>query len=223
MTVSAYATTARARTRGGAPPQRRTSTLQRCPNASTVLTVLHPVHPAMDLITIRNEKRPMHHGQLTDAVQGGTRRQSTEYHRQPRAPCRPRPRPGRLMHPSCKCTRADPLCIMDTTWGAAPASPGSNHARGTSTRARARARPKCKKCSSVGEEMHKSDLKFERASKFCPGGSVTRSTGNPTRHTTSWETHVPLQNYPVSDIVPRTGVADTCQTHYGQTGPTLHA
>jgi hypothetical protein len=24
-------------------------------------------------------------------------------------------------------------------------------------------------------------------------------------------------------IVPRTGVADTCQTHYGQTGPTLHA
>ena len=56
MTVSAYATTARARTRGGAPPQRRTSTLQRCPNASTVLTVLHPVHPAMDLITIRNEK-----------------------------------------------------------------------------------------------------------------------------------------------------------------------
>ena len=25
------------------------------------------------------------------------------------------------------------------------------------------------------------------------------------------------------DIVPRTGVADTCQTHYGQTGPTLHA
>ena len=124
----------------------------------------------------------------------GTRRQSTEYHRQPRAPCRPRPRPGRLMHPSCKCTRADPLCIMDTTWGAAPASPGLNHARGTSTRARARARPKCKKCSSVGEEMHKSDLKFERASKFCPGGSVTRSTGDPTRHTTSWETHVPLQN-----------------------------
>ena len=57
MTVSAYATTARARTRGGAPPQRRTSTLQRCPNASTVLTVLHPVHPAMDLITIRNEKK----------------------------------------------------------------------------------------------------------------------------------------------------------------------
>ncbi len=25
------------------------------------------------------------------------------------------------------------------------------------------------------------------------------------------------------DIVPRTGVADTCQTNYGQTGPTLHA
>jgi hypothetical protein len=26
-----------------------------------------------------------------------------------------------------------------------------------------------------------------------------------------------------NNIVPRTGVADTCQTHYGQTGPTLHA